>query len=214
MEEVLKRLLENKSEKHRAFFIRLTKTKYEVIGIPVPIIKKMAKEYSKSEYVNEILSFKTNYYEYVLLQGLIISYTKTSDENKLKLLNDFALKIDDWAICDTLCCSIKLKGDLFFNQCLVWTKSNEEFVCRFGVINLMSHYIIDEYVDRAIDNVLKVKKDDYYVEMALAWFVQKLYFKYKEKAQYILDNNLVSISVKKKAEQKIRDSLRERKGAK
>ena len=78
----------------------------------------------------------------------------------------------------------------------------------------MSHYIIDEYVDRAIDSVLKVKKDDYYVEMALAWFVQKLYFKYKEKAQYILDNNLVSISVKKKAEQKIRDSLRERKGAK
>ena len=69
----------------------------------------------------------------------------------------------------------------------------------------------EEHVDDAIINISKIKWHYYYIDMAIAWFIQKLYFKFKDKAEAMLNDAAISEEIKKKARQKIRDSLRERK---
>lgn len=210
-EEILKALEDLKDSAYREFSIKLTKTKYLVYGIRIPNIKILAKKIVKSTYIEEILSSKSECYEYLFLQGFLIAYSKADVKIKLDWLKNFVLKIDDWAVCDCVACALKIKDEDFFKQCIEWTKSDKEFVCRFGIINLMSHFMDEEHVDDAIINISKIKWHYYYIDMAIAWFIQKLYFKFKDKAEAMLNDDKISEEIKKKARQKIRDSLRERK---
>ena len=76
-EEILKALEDLKDSAYREFSIKLTKTKYLVYGIRIPNIKILAKTIVKSTYIEEILSSKSECYEYLFLQGFYDSYIHT-----------------------------------------------------------------------------------------------------------------------------------------
>mgnify|MGYP003305544549 CR=1 FL=1 len=49
------------------------------------------------------------YYEEIMLKGMIIGLNKKLEwKNIERYINEFVPKIDNWAICDTFCSSLKI----------------------------------------------------------------------------------------------------------
>lgn len=88
-----------------------------------------------------------------------------------------------------------------------------EFEIRFGVVMLMSYFLTEEYIERVLLQMEKVRKGDYYVDMAVAWCLATARAKFDERTQEFVRNATLTPSVIKKYEQKVRDSLRVKKGA-
>ncbi|MBR1949333.1 MAG: DNA alkylation repair protein [Bacteroidales bacterium] len=89
-----------------------------------------------------------------------------------------------------------------------------EFEIRFGVVMLMSYFLTEEYIGKVLLQMEKVRKGDYYVDMAVAWCLATARAKFDERTQEFLRNATLTPSVIKKYEQKVRDSLRVKKGTK
>lgn len=89
-----------------------------------------------------------------------------------------------------------------------------EFEIRFGVVMLMSYFLTEEYIGKVLLQMEKVRKGDYYVDMAVAWCLATARAKFDERTQEFVRNATLTPSVIKKYEQKVRDSLRVKKGTK
>ena len=53
---------------------------------------------------------------------------------------------------------------------------------------MLNYYLHDIYIDKTLEIVSKIKTDDYYVKMAIAWLMSISYIKYKEKTLIYLVN--------------------------
>ena len=203
-DEVNQFLNENKEENYKEFSKKLTSTKYEIYGVRIPKLRKYACKIYKEKNYLEFLKTKSNIFEINMLKGMVVAYTKD-----IELIDNFVKIIDDWSICDTT--HWKSKDEKFYNKCLDFLESDQEFICRWGIVNLLFNFLDEKHIDNIVLKIQKVKSDKYYVKMAIAWLIQKLYFIDSKKAEDLLCN-IKDEDVKKMAKQKIRDSLRERKG--
>lgn len=93
-------------------------------------------------------------------------------------------------------------------------RGSMEFEIRFGVVMLMSYFLTEEYIGKVLLQMEKVRKGDYYVDMAVAWCLATARAKFDERTQEFVRNATLTPSVIKKYEQKVRDSLRVKKGTK
>ena len=63
--------------KYRDFHKSLVlNSKYEMIGIPVPVMRSIAKQIAKTNIEEYLKCVQDRYYEEVLIQGLVISLIK------------------------------------------------------------------------------------------------------------------------------------------
>lgn len=46
---------------------------------------------------------ETDYFEEVMLQGMVLGYVKTDLEEILRYIADFIPRIDNWSVCDSFC---------------------------------------------------------------------------------------------------------------
>ena len=205
-----KYLFSIKEDKYKEFSSKLTKTKYPILGIRVPVLRKIAKEIFKGNYNSFLKCSLNDTFEEVFIKGLVISNIK--DENEfVKYIDDFVSKIDDWSICDSFCNSLKIVNqDLnkYFEYFTKYLKSNKEFKIRVCLIVYLNFYTKKEYIDKIIDNILKIKTNDYYVEMAIAWLLAEIYLIDKEKVINLLKNKKLNKFVNNKTISKLRDSYR------
>lgn len=171
-------------------------TNKEILGIRIPNLRKLAKELAKEYELNELLYIlKDKYFEEVLLKGLIIAYSKNTLEEKYEYIKEFVPQMDSWAMTDTFTPTLKVKKDeleSYWNFIIPFTKSDKEFEVRFAIISMLDYFIIDEYVDKVIENLNLINHDGYYVKMAIAWTLAEIGIKFNEKLMKYLnsDNNL------------------------
>ena len=64
--------------------------------------------------------------------------------------------------------------------------SDKEYELRTAFILLLSHYIIDEYIEAIFLHCDTVKNDEYYLKMAVAWLLATLYAKYPKECMAYL----------------------------
>lgn len=209
--EFVKYLKSLKDEKYKEFHQRIvSNTKYEIIGIRSPISKDIAKKISKTNIEDYLNIEKGNYYEEILIEGLVISKLK-DEELFYKYIKNYIDKIDNWAICDTFSSSIKIVEkypDKYFNICLELIDSNKEYRIRLGLVMLLNHFINEENTPKILKVIDNINSDKYYVNMAIAWLVAEIYIKEKDYAiEYIKNNNLDKFT-QNKAISKINDSYR------
>lgn len=197
-------LLKLQDEKYRKFNENICKdTRYKLLGIRMPILRTLAKEISKEENFEEYLDLKNiEYFEEVLIKGLIIAYKKLSFEEKKKYIKEYVPHMDSWAMTDTFCPTLKIKEkDLsnVWNFILPYTQAKGEFEVRFAVIMMLDYYITDEYVDKVIYELNKITHEGYYVKMGVAWCLAEIGIKYNEKLMKFLKgkNNLDNFTYNK-----------------
>ncbi|MDD3999560.1 MAG: DNA alkylation repair protein [Bacilli bacterium] len=179
------------------------------IGIRIPVLRKIAKEYSQTDY-QKYLDLESIYNEEKLIKGLIIGYLKIDFSEVLKLLDDFLPEIDAWDICDVTVSNLKIfkkhlgEGLAFVDKCL---KSKHTFSIRFGLVLLLSYYIKEEYLDYIIQVLSNLQSNQYYVQMAAAWLISYLYIKFPNETIVLFDGRLDKFT-HNKAISKIRESYR------
>ena len=163
--------IKNESEdKLKDFHKKLVQTKYEISGIKTPKLHAFAKLLAKEHCpLDEI---KPETHEKILLRGLTLAYSKLSEKETIQEFKKFYNKIDNWATCDMIVGALKvLKGGEsyeFFTQLL---KNSDPFKIRIGVIGLMNYFLSSSRLDEINKNLVKIKNDNYYVKMAVAWLL-------------------------------------------
>lgn len=203
---VREELFLNQDLKYRDFTKKLLPTVSEekIIGVRIPVLRKFAKNLNDD-------NFDWYYFEEVMLHGLEIGYSNYEFDEKLRLLDQFIPKIDNWSVCDSVSSSLKFinknKED-FLNYLQKYMNSEEEYEIRFVVVTLMNYYIEDEYIDFVIDYLTNIKSSYYYVNMAVAWALSVAFVKYEYKVMPIIKQKQLTKDVHNMLISKIRDSYR------
>lgn len=201
-------LFKNQDLKYKEFHSKLIPTVNtdEIIGVRIPVLRKIGKRMAK-----ENQDFPIEYYEEKMIKGFIVGYKKYDDiADFLAALSDFVPLIDNWAICDCVCSTLKLTSK---NRQAVWNflmqyKNADEYAVRFMVVMLMDYYLIDDCIDAVIDILKSIDREEYYINMAIAWALSVAFVKYESKVMPLLENRVLSEWIHNKTIQKIRDSYR------
>ncbi|MGM9535720.1 MAG: DNA alkylation repair protein [Intestinibacter sp.] len=205
------RLFELSDEKYKKFHSGLCPNTDNIIGVRLPQLRQIAKEISKGDWRGYLENCLEDYYEENLINGLVIAYAKCDVEEKLQYIKSFVPKIDNWAICDSFCNSLKFTTK---NREIVWDflqtylNSNEEFEIRFAVVMMLNYYVTEEYIDIVLKTLDKICHDGYYVKMAVAWAVSICFIHFEDKTMDFLKNNNLDYFTYNKSLQKICESLR------
>ena len=209
--ELREKLFEVQDKEYQKFQSKLCPNIDNIIGVRIPILRKMAKQIAKENAEEFLNNTKIEFYEEKMLYGFVIGYMKENLSEKIKYLDKFVPMIDNWAICD---CSINtfkfVQNNLeeIWNYLQKYVKSNKEYELRFAIIMLMDYYLVDNYIDKVLDLYNQIKNDGYYVKMAVAWAIAEAYIKYPEKVMKILKENDLDNFTYNKTLQKMIESYR------
>ena len=211
MKEIREELFAKQDLKYKEFHSSLCPNVEKIIGVRVPELRKIAKEIAITDHKEFLKNAQDEYYEELLLQGLVIGYAKISIQETFKYLKEFVPKINSWAVCDTTCSNLKITKkhmEEMWNFLETYINSENEYEIRFALVMYLNYYLTEEYIDRILEKIDKITNKEYYVQMAIAWLISFAYIKQKEKTKkYLLKNNLDEFTLKKSI-QKIRESYR------
>lgn len=205
----LKRLAD---KKYKEFISNLCPGINNILGIRVPVLRNYAKELTKKyEFEYLMKNIDNEYYEEIMLQGMIIGLQKNiSFEEVIKYIKIYIPKIDNWAINDVFCAGLKIVKK---NRIKMWNfiqeylKSDKEFELRFAIVIILDYYIDEEYIQKVFKIYNNIKNEKYYVQMAIAWGISICLIKfYKETVKFLesdkceLDKFTFNKSIKKAIE--------------
>lgn len=211
IEDVRKELFKLQDLKYQKFHSGLCPNTSNIIGVRLPDIRLLVKKLLKEDYISYLNSVTNEYYEETMIEGLIIVTSKMPLGNKLSYLKSFIPKIDNWAVCDTICSSFKVKEkdlSIIWKFITEYKNSKKEFELRFMIVMMMNYYLVDEYFDEVIKIIDKIEVDYYYTNMAIAWLISFAYIKNKDGTLAYLRHNNLSQFTYQKALQKIIESNR------
>ena len=142
-----------------------------IIGVRTPELKAMAKEILKSgDYEEFLKDLPHKYFEENQLHAFVLSGMKNADEC-FEQLEKFLPYVDNWATCDQMSPKVfKKHKDELLKHIKVWIASDEPYTIRFGVGMLMEHFLDEDYDVKYPAMVAKLRSDEYYVNMMIAWY--------------------------------------------
>ncbi len=209
--DILKILFENADEKFKSFQEKLCPTveKSSIIGIKTPFLRRLAKQILSENSGDEFLhSLPHRYFEENQLHAFIIG-EMTDFKRALSELERFLPYVDNWATCDQLlpkCFKKNLQSlqGVVFN----WLKSTHAYTVRYGICTLMRCFSDAHFKTEYADAIASLQSDEYYINMAIAWYFATLLTKrYEEALPYIKEQRLPAW-VHNKTISKACDSLR------
>ena len=217
----------------------------KILGVHIPELKKLAKDLSKQYDVLQLLgSFEQEFrtgnlcFEEKIVWGLLINAVKAPQQQKYAYLRAFVPAMDNWAVCDTICCNIKWITDKnalweFLQQ---YFGSDREFDVRFAVVMSMIFFLDEESFPKVTsrldfldfskiqseflspkeamlsEKVRGVAKGErpYYVRMAVAWLLATALAKLPEQTRAYVNACNLPEDVIKLYKRKARESFRTR----
>lgn len=181
-------------------------------GVRIPQLRTIAKDIVKDDFKEFVSIFKnSNIYEIKLIHAMVISLAKINFDERLTYVKDFLPKIDNWAICDIFCGSLKSISDNLeetYNFLMNYINSEKEFEARFLSVILMNYFINDIYIDRVFSNLENIKSTKYYAKMAVAWCLSVCFIKYRNKTLKFLGKCNLDRFTYNKSIQKMLESYR------
>ena len=167
------KLLKLQDIKYKSFQERLIPNidKSVIIGIKIPVLRKLAKEMIKD--------------------AILVSELKDYDQCIFRL-NLFLPYIDNWEVCDIISPKVFKKNNIkLIDEIKEWLNSKDEYIIRFGIEILMMYYLDDNFDISYHDLVSKIRSSDYYVNMMIAWyFATALAKKWDISIKYLEENKL------------------------
>ena len=151
------------------------------IGVRSPEIKKLAKMMTLDERKEFISKLPHRFFEEDILHAAILSDMKELNMNYPDEVIEYVKK---------------------------WLKSDRDFTVRSGLIALMTYYLDENYKKEYLEFPLSIKSQDYYVEMAEAWFYQCAMVKRYDDTIVYLEENRLNDFVHNKTISKCIDSYR------
>lgn len=189
----------NKDLKYREFHYKLLKdNSINFIGVRTPILKEVAKQISKTNYLEFIKLNTLKTYEEKTIYGLLLGYLKIDFNDLLKIIDNYLVNIDNWATCDLTCANLKIfkkNKEIGFNYLKTKINSNNIWIQRFVIVMFLDYFLCDEYIDDVLKMISVINTSEYYVEMAMAWLLATAYINYQNKVLNLLESGKISKNV-------------------
>lgn len=203
--DIRKRLEQEADEKYRVFSAALIPNIDNILGVRIPKLNKLAKELYKTDW-KPLLNQPCIYMEETMLQGILIA--KSED---LELIKQFVPKINNWAVCDKFCNSLKC---VKYNKQQVWKfiqpylKSKKEYNNRFALVIMLEYFIEEDYLAKIFEILNTFNSKKYYAQMAAAWLVSMCFVEYPTETTEFLKTTKLDDWTYNKSIQKIIESLK------
>lgn len=184
-------------------------SKDSFIGVRVPVLRQLAKRYAtESESELFLKSLPHQYYDENILHAILLSQIADYDAC-LEGVESFLPYIDNWAVCDILSPKIfKKNRPLLINKIRHYARSQHVYSCRFAVVMLMSHYLVEDFKVEYLEIPAAIESQEYYVNMSIAWFYATALAKQWEAVIPYLEGQCLAPWVHNKTIQKARESFR------
>ena len=142
-----------------------------IIGVRTPALRQLAKELSKREDVSKFLEdVPHKFFEENQLHAFILSGMKDA-ESCIRLVDEFLPYVDNWATCDQMSPKIfKKHKQLLLEYVDKWIRSDHTYVKRFAIGMLMEHFLDEDFKTSYLTKVSKIRSEEYYVNMMIAWY--------------------------------------------
>lgn len=209
----LRRELESLADpSYKAFNESLLPGVETAYGIRLPQMRQVAKAPLRQDPVGFLEHFQPNCYEETQLRGLVIGGMKLPWEEKRPLVEDFLPRIDNWAVCDTFCGSLKPRSPQ--DVPLMWEflkplyANDEEYKARFAAVMQLSHFVDAVHLEEGLGLLGQVRHPGYYAKMAVAWALSIWFVKFPQETESLLAQRAFEPWVQNKAIQKVRESRR------
>ena len=172
-DEIRKELFRQQDTKYRDFQSKLMPTvaPETAIGVRTPALRKYAKALTKREDIADFLNdLPHRYFDENQLHAFIISEIKDYDKC-MEEVKKFLPYVDNWATCDQLSPKTfkKHKAELL-EEIKIWIDSDHTYTIRFGIGMLMQHFLDEDFDPVYPEMVSKLRSDEYYVNMMIAWY--------------------------------------------
>ncbi len=173
IEEIRNDLYELQDTGYREFQSKLTPDLdiERFIGVRTPELRKYAKNLAKREDVEEFMSaLPHRFFDEDQLHAFVISGMKDFDKC-MEETERFLPYVNNWATCDQMSPKVfkKHKAELL-PYIRAWIDSGETYTMRFGVGMLMEHFLDEDYSVDYPEMVSKIRSEEYYVNMMIAWY--------------------------------------------
>ena len=180
-----------------------------IIGVRTPALRTLAKELSKREDIGQFLdSLPHKYFEENQLHAFILSGMKDA-ARAFELIDKFLPYVDNWATCDQMSPKVfKKHKDLLLEYTDKWIGSDHPYVKRFGIGMLMEHFLDEDFKTSYLTKVSKIRSDEYYVNMMIAWYFATALAKQYDATLPYIEKNKLDIWTHNKSIQKAVESYR------
>ena len=180
-----------------------------IIGVRIPAIRKLAKEYGKDpESVEFLKQLPHTYYDENILHALLVAEIKDY-EVCVKEVERFLPYVDNWAVCDIFSPKVFHKNrDRLIDKIKEWAASEHPYTCRFGMEMLLIHFLDEDFRVEYLEIPAAVHSEEYYVNMMIAWFYATALAKQWDATIGYIEDQRLDTWTHNKTIQKARESYR------
>lgn len=187
------RLFELQDTGYRDFQSRLIPDipKEKIIGVRTPILRKIAKELAGTKEAEKFInSLPHRFYEENNLHTFLVCEIKDYDACMAEV-ERFLPYIDNWATCDGFLPKVFEKHrNKVYTKIEEWIRSSETYTVRFAIVTLMG-YLKNDFDEQMLSLVADIRSEEYYVNMAIAWYFSiALAKRYDAALPYLLEGRL------------------------
>ena len=187
-----------------------------VLGIRIPLLRKLAARIAKGDWKVYLTTADTYYMEERMLQGMVLGCTRPDRDVEVYLerVTRFVHMINSWSVCDTFKFGggkkfIEANRDRLWQYLKDWMQAKGEYEIRFGVVMSMQLFIDEEHIDELLRLYDGIRHEGYYVKMGVAWALSVCFVKFPDiTLRYLQGPNSLDNFTYNKALQKITESYR------
>lgn len=210
-DKIRKELLLLQDSEYKNFHCKLMPTVNHdtVIGVRTPQLRALAKRFAKDENIEIFLrDLPHKYYEENNLHAFLLEQIKTFDDC-VAALDSFLPYINNWATCDSMKPKIFAKNaDKLLPYIEKWLCSGHTYTVRYGILMLMTHFLDEKFDIKFLERVAKIKSEEYYVNMMIAWYFATALALQYDSAIVFIEQKRLSSWVHNKTIQKAVESYR------
>ena len=177
--------------------------KDNILGIRLPILRELAKNYAKGDWIS-LLEEEDMYFEETMLRGMILGYAIKKTDELAKYVEGFIPLVDNWSVCDSVFMGMSTwQKDRAFTWDFIqkYLYSEKEFEVRVALIIMMQHLLkCDEqgrkiprlrsvemthltdchevpglYLNRVLGSLDRAFQQGYYASMAASWLLAECF---------------------------------------
>ncbi len=218
MSDIFKKDFETYSnKKYKDFNNNLARTNKYIYGLTIPKQRELAIQYFKENDISILDKIDCESIEETNIYLLLITKFYKNEEC-LKMIYNNAYKMDSWVntdLCATCLKFIKKDPNRYYDFILKMLNDECLWNSRLALVIFLSYYLKCDYLDEIIDKSLNIKRNEYYFEMALAWFLSYVAIVNEELfLKYINDERLSQftrkMSIRKSIESfRVKDSFKD-----
>lgn len=212
MRNIRTELMQFQEENYQTFSSSLIPNSKPLLGVRIPVLRKLAKEIAKEEdWILFLEEGAEEYFEEMTIKAFVIGYAKADIEVILEQAGHFIPKISDWSVCDSFCSTFQIAKK---NRQRVWEflmpylKSDKEFELRAAAVLMMDYYLTEEYIEQVLAAYNQISPVGYYTQMGVAWGIATAYAKFPKQTMVFLQENTLDNFTYNKAITKMLESYR------